>query len=122
MQTFLKQLDNNCDIWFKMTLTNQIVEQFKRFFNSKSYQDATKRNFNQYFNQSDRYFYLSFKQNSIHMNNSQNRTSNKRFLNFDIIIKIEKKANASLIEMQETRIIIKIKNESNITEMAEIIN
>ena len=70
-----------------MTFANRSTSQFKRFFTSKSYQSATKRNLNRYFNQSDLYFFLKFKQKSTYINNSQNRNLIDRSSNFEIIVK-----------------------------------
>ena len=86
IRAVLKQFDNNCDIWFEMIFANRLFS--KRFFNSKSYQDAAKRNSIQYFNQSDRHI-VFFKQKSIYMSNSQNQSSNSRSSNFEIIIKVK---------------------------------
>ena len=45
IQIFLKQFDDNCDIWFKLAFANQILNMYaKRFFISKSfYQDVSDR-------------------------------------------------------------------------------
>ena len=92
IQAFLKQFDNNCDIWFEMTFANTFDD--KKFFANKSHHDATKKNFNRYFNLSDRYFSLSFKQKNIYMNNSQNQNLSNRS-SFEITIKMKnsKKSN-----------------------------
>ena len=69
-----------------MIFVNRFVN--KRFFTNKSYQDAIEKNFSRHFN-SSRYFFSFFKQNSIYINNSQNRISNNCLSNFEVIIKIE---------------------------------
>ena len=82
IQTFLKQLNNNCDIWFELINSNQ---NFKRFFISKPfYQKISKRNTNRYFNRS-----LS-KHDFAYQN--QNR---KKFQNVDITIKMKNAKNSS---------------------------
>ena len=71
VQVFLKQLDNNCDIWFELANSNQ---NFKRFSISKPfYQDAAKRNTNRYFSQSNRS--LS-KQDFTYQNQNRKKSSN----------------------------------------------
>ena len=92
IQAFLEQLDNNCDIWFEMIFANTFDD--KNFFANKSYHDATKKNFNRYFNLSDRYSFFSFKQESTYMNNSQNQNPSNRS-SFEITIKMKnsKKSN-----------------------------
>ena len=70
-----------------MTFANRFFN--KLFSNNKSYQNAAKRISIYYFNQSNRYFFFSFKQESTYMSNSQNQPSNIRFSNFEIIIKVK---------------------------------
>ena len=87
IQTFLKQLDNNCDIWFELisAFSNQTLRMYaKRFFTNKSfYQNAADRNTNRNFNQSSRSF--TSRQDNAYQNN-QNRIERAKM---KIIIKIE---------------------------------
>ena len=74
IQIFLEQLNNNCDIWFKLINANQFI--FKRY-NKQTSDKYTDRHFN-----NDRYF--SFK-NIAYQKNSQNRQISQ----IEIIIKLK---------------------------------
>ena len=85
IQIFLKQLDNNCDIWFELTFANQILRIYtKRFFINKSfYQDVANKNRN--FSQSSRSFFS--KQENAYQNNTQNRII--RLSQVEITVKVD---------------------------------
>ena len=83
IQSFLEQLNNNCDIWFELA-----SHQNRLFINKPFYKSAANRNTTRYSNQSNR----PYQRNDFAYQNNQNR---RRSSNVEVTIRVKNSKNSN---------------------------